>query len=123
MHSTKDFDITNVFVLIGADTSIKVTGLPLTYTGMHFLHQSKFTMRRPITMNILPSHINFWICVILAKLGFCLSPQQLIMTDTLPPSSNESSLDGIGFQIGNVLGTEVINGRTNIRGLKSYDQH
>lgn len=56
-------------------------------------------------------------------MGFCLSPQQLIMTDTLPPSSNESSLDGIGFQTGNVLGTEVINGRTNISGLKSYDKH
>ena len=56
-------------LLTGADTSIMVTGLPLTYTGMHFLHQSKFTMQRPITMNILPSHINFWICVIVAKLA------------------------------------------------------
>ena len=30
--------------LRGADTSLKVTELPLTYTGMYFLHQSKFIM-------------------------------------------------------------------------------
>ena len=28
--------------LRGADTSLKVTELPLTYIGMYFLHQSKF---------------------------------------------------------------------------------
>ena len=33
------------FVLNSADTLIKGTVLPLTYTGIHFLHQRQFTMR------------------------------------------------------------------------------
>ena len=100
-------------LLTGADTSIMVTGLPFTYTGMHFLHQSKFTMQRPITMNILPSHIN----------GVLFKSTAADYDRYIAPSSNENSLDGIGFQTGTVLGTEVINGRTNISGLKSYDKH
>ena len=39
-------------VLSSADTSIKVTVLPLTYAGMHFLYQNQFTMHYPIATNI-----------------------------------------------------------------------
>ena len=41
-----------VFVLRGADTSIAVAISLFAYAGVFFLHQSKFTMHRPITMNI-----------------------------------------------------------------------
>ena len=45
--------LTPFCVLSNADTSIKAAVLPFTYAGMHLLYQSKFTMRRPITTNIL----------------------------------------------------------------------
>ena len=47
------------FVPRVADTSIKATVLPLTCIGMHFTQQSKFTMHRPITTDIL-NHHHFW---------------------------------------------------------------
>ena len=53
MSSTKTLTQKHcVFVLRGIDTLIKMAVLPLAYVGMYFLHQSKFTMNRPITMNI-----------------------------------------------------------------------
>ena len=49
----KDVDTKrSVFVLSSADALIKAAVLPLTYAGMRYLRQGKFTMYRPIKIKI-----------------------------------------------------------------------